>query len=304
MDMLHEVPLIVDIKRHSLEDGPGIRTVVFFKGCPMRCDFCQNPETQNINAEIAFSAAACIGCRACETICPENAIDLNLPGRIRRNICTGCGRCTDACPGNGLRRIGKQYSVDEIVEIVLRDMAYYRHSGGGVTLSGGECTMHAAFLESLLAKLRKADLHVILETSGFFDYTTFSKSILPFIDGIYFDIKILDHENHQNHTGRPNRMILENFKRLLLETPEKVFPRVPLVPGVTDTEENLQAIVDFLHESGARRPVLLPYNPAGLEMYDKIGKPRPESAGSFMKIEEEIRINHYVDDYVKTRSTF
>lgn len=297
MKLRAEGPHIVDIKRHSLEDGPGIRTVVFFKGCPMRCTFCQNPETQNPGPEIAFSSAACIGCGACETRCPAGAVSLATPGRIIRNRCTGCGACAEACPGNGLRLIGKRYHVDELMEIVLRDRAYYRHSGGGVTLSGGECTMHHPFLESFLINLKAENIHVVLETSGHFDYQAVSQNVLPYVDCVYYDIKIIDSRDHCAATGRSNTVILENFWRLVKECPEKVFPRIPLVPGITATEGNLRGIVDFLDRCGARNAVLLPYNPAGRGMYEQLGKPAPSGGESFMRIQDEYEIREFVKDY-------
>jgi pyruvate formate lyase activating enzyme len=191
-------------------------------------------------------------------------------------------------------------SVDEIMEIVLKDLAYYRHSGGGVTFSGGECTMHSAFLELLLARLKEGHLNVMLETSGYFDYAEFSKSVLPYVDYIYYDIKIMDPDLHLASTGCSNKLILENFKRLLRQSPEKVFPRVPLVPGITDTGENLKAIVDFLYGSGARNPILLPYNPAGMEMHEKLGRARPVASGPFMGTEAGKKIREFVNEYARS----
>ncbi len=149
------LPLIVDVKKNSREDGPGIRSVVFFKGCPLRCVFCQNIEAQEPGAEIAFSAKECINCALCEDACPQEAVDLEFPGRIHRDKCTRCGKCADACPGRGLRVVGSYYSVEGLTEILLRDESFYRHSGGGVTLSGGECTLYPDYVELLLRGLKE-----------------------------------------------------------------------------------------------------------------------------------------------------
>ena len=244
MDNLTEIcklPLVTDIKRHSFEDGPGIRSVVFFKGCLLHCIFCHNPETQNPRMEIAFSTRECIRCGNCEQACPEGAIDLDFPDRIDRGKCNSCGKCAEDCPGKGLRSIGKYYSIETLTEILLRDLSFYRHSGGGVTLSGGECTLYPDYLCSLLNCLKEKQIHIVLETSGYFDYQIFRTYILPYLDLIYYDIKFADPEVHRKYTGKGNHTIIGNLKRLLEEPGIEVQPRVPLVPGITATGENLKS---------------------------------------------------------------
>lgn len=284
---MNNLPLIVDIKRHSLEDGPGIRSVVFFKGCPLRCIFCHNPEAQSPEVEVAFSARDCIKCENCKDACPRGAIDFELPGRIHREKCTRCGRCTTVCPGRGLRLIGSYYPAEFLIEILMRDIAFYRHSGGGVTLSGGECTLYPDYLEALLKPLKARGVHVVLETSGYFDYDAFKQKILPYIDLIYYDIKFANTSAHIQYTGKPNQRILENFRLLLREEGVEVHPRIPLVPGITSTEENLSGIVDFLCEAGGESVSLLPYNPMWIEMAVSLGRPRPPLPEGFMKPDEE-----------------
>ena len=285
--MLGKLPLIVDIKRGSLEDGPGIRSVVFFKGCPLRCIFCHSPETQDPKREIAFSPRECIHCGRCADACPEGAIDLELPGRIDRERCTRCGTCAGVCPGKGLRLIGSHYPVETLVEILLRDLPFYRHSGGGITLSGGECTLFPDYLEALLKLLKARGIHVTLETSGYFDYRAFREKVLPSIDLIYYDIKIADPRAHKSSIGKGNRRILSNLGLLLQEKGVEVHPRVPLVPGLTATEENLSGIIHVLCEAGARDVSLLPYNPLGIEMAVSLGRPKPPLPEHFMKPDEE-----------------
>jgi len=284
------LPLIVDVKRHSLEDGPGIRTVVFFKGCPLRCIYCHNPETQDQGVEIAFSAAECILCGKCEHVCPEGAIDLHIPGRIRRKRCVRCGKCAGACPGKGLRLIGSYYPLETLTEILLQDLPFYRHSGGGITLSGGECTLYPEYVSDLLQSLKANNIHVVLETSGYFDYHTFKEKILPHLDFIYYDIKIADPAAHRRYMGKSNQRILRNLRHLLQEKGIEVHPRVPLVPGITATRENLSAIADILYEMGAEDVSLLPYNPLGLEMAPNLGKPRPPLPQGFMTPDEQREI--------------
>lgn len=284
---MDDFPLIVEIKRHSLEDGPGIRSVVFFKGCPLRCLFCHNPEAQEPGLEILFSPTECISCGACAEACPMGAASLGLTERIDRERCRRCGRCVQACPGRGLRQVGTFYPVEELAELLLRDRAFYRHSGGGITLSGGECSLYPGYVEPLLRLLKPAGVHVVLETSGFFSYETFRRRVLPLVDLIYYDLKIADPEAHARYTGRSNRRILENFRRLVQEGRVEVLPRIPLVPGVTATPENLAAIAALLRQEGIREAALLPYNPLGMEKLQTLGRPRPPLSEHFMPPEEE-----------------
>ncbi len=297
---MEDLPLIVKIKRHSLEDGPGIRSVVFFKGCPLRCVFCHNPETQDPLPEIAFFARECIGCGACAGACPQGAIELEHRSRIRRDQCVRCGACADACPAGSLRRIGTAYSVEALTEILLRDLSFYRHSGGGVTLSGGEPTMWPGYVGDLLKGLKAKGVHVVLETSGFFDWDEFEEAILPYLDLVYYDVKLADSEGHRKHVGTDNRGILGNLRRLLREDVE-VHPRIPVVPGITATRENLSAIVDLLCEIGAPDISLLPYNPLGLEMYANLGRPKPPLPEAFMKPEQEDEIRAFVADMIRQK---
>jgi pyruvate formate lyase activating enzyme len=276
-------PLIVDIKRHSLEDGPGIRTIVFFKGCPLKCAFCHNPETQSPEAEIAFYPEQCIHCGLCEKACENRAIRFEDPGtRIDRKRCLRCGACAEICPARALRVVGTGYSVPELVEILLADLPFYESSGGGVTLSGGECTLFPDYLEELLKALKSKNLHVAIETSGYFHYDTFRSQILPHVDLIFADIKLGDPEAHKHFTGKSNRLILSNAKRLIENGKAPVKFRVPLIPNVTATAWNLIQIAAFLKTMKIKKASLLPYNPLGLEKWERIGKPAPDLPQTFM----------------------
>ncbi len=280
-------PLIVDVKRGSLEDGPGIRTVVFFKGCPLRCVFCHNPEAQQPEPEIAFAEERCIRCGACVRACPRAAIDLGSPSRIDRAGCDRCGLCVAACPGPALRLIGKYWAVEDLAELLLRDTPFYRHSGGGVTLSGGECTMFPDYLEALLRLLKQREIHVALETSGCFDYAAFASKILPWLDLIFFDVKFIDPGLSVTYLGQSNDRILDNLRRLQAQSAVEVYPRIPLIPGITDSPENLTAIVDHLCRLGAGSVSLLPYNPLGLSAYARLGRPAPGLPPRFTGPEQE-----------------
>jgi pyruvate formate lyase activating enzyme len=215
---------------------------------------------------------------------------MEFPGRIHRDSCVRCTTCASVCPGKGLRRIGTHYSAETLSEILLRDLPFYRHSAGGVTLSGGECTLYPNYLESLLKRLKEKGVHVVLETSGYFNYHTFKDKILPFVDLIFYDLKIADPEAHKNYTGKSNRRILRNLRWLMQEQGVEIHPRIPLIPGITATRENLSAIIDFLYEAGAKDISLLPYNPMGIEMAVSLGNPRPPLPERFMTPAEEKEI--------------
>ena len=287
---MNGTPLIVDIVRDSRVDGPGIRTVVFFKGCPLRCVFCQNPEAQETVPEIAFFLDKCIQCDHCAEACSRGAIQVSLQGRIVRDRCDACGQCAEACPTGAIRRIGRSYDLQELETTLLRDESFHRCSNGGVTFSGGECTMFPDYLAQLLKVLKRHDAHVVLQTCGWFDYDRFAKQLLPCIDLIQFDLKFADPELHERFTGRSNAGIVENLRRLLHENPRKVEPRIPLIPGITATEANLFALVRLLRDAGALTFRLLPYNPLGFSMWEALGRSRPNVPDHFMDRSEEERI--------------
>ena len=204
-------PLIIDIKGHSLDDGPGIRSVVFIKGCPLRCSWCQNPESQRTTAELSWDREKCIKCGACAQICPEQAISGNNPFFIDRKACSLCFACVETCPAGALRQVGKAMTVDEIVANVLRYRSFFDTSGGGVTLSGGEPTMYMDFSAALLRRFKEEGLHTLLETCGHFDRDRFENLIFPWIDTIYMDIKIADRKKHQGPLRHFQRFDIEKF---------------------------------------------------------------------------------------------
>lgn len=295
-------PLIVDIKRDSGEDGPGIRTVVFFKGCPLRCVFCHNPEAQEAGPEVAFREEFCMRCNECAEACPRAAIRPEYSGHIDRAQCDGCGQCVAVCRGGALRVIGTYWPVEKLVEELLRDVPFYRHSGGGVTLSGGECTMFPDYLQGLLQKLRSHGVHIALETSGYFEYRTFSRQILPYLDLILFDVKIAKREESIRFLGGSSRRIRRNLLLLLAQDTVEVHTRIPLIPGITDGHTNLAAIVDFLCSAGARNVSLLPYNPLGLAMYPRLGRPVPALPWTFTAPEREQQVFDMFQDIVAERT--
>jgi pyruvate formate lyase activating enzyme len=251
--------LIANVKRNSLDDGPGIRSVVFFKGCPLRCAWCQNPETLSTRAEIQRSGDLCTRCEACVDVCP---VHVARPGTDAQDAsgCQRCGRCVEACTPRARRLVGTPANVEDLARLLARDAPFYRRSGGGVTLSGGEPTVHAHLAGRLAARLDEAGIPVLLETCGLFGWTPFERHLLPHISTVYFDLKLADDHRHREATGHSNRRILQNLRRLVARTID-LLVRVPLVPGLTDDAENLTAIARHLRSLGLDRLALLPYNP-------------------------------------------
>jgi len=284
--MKNQKPLILEIKRHALDDGPGIRTTIFFKGCPLRCIWCHNPESMEAGIEIGFFPADCIKCGDCVRACPIGAAGIDVPGRIDRSLCNRCGRCAEVCPGHALRQMGRHYEVDELLEIVLRDKVYYETSGGGVTLSGGEPSLHLDYASQLLQKLKSCGVHTVIETSGFFEWSPFRTELLEYLDLVLFDIKIADPQLHSEYTGKKNDIILENLTRLVGERADAVVARVPLIPGITACSYNLQKISDILRGLGLKRCWLLPYNPLGFSKRKTIGKPMIDMPARMLSEEE------------------
>ncbi len=257
-------PLIFEIKRNSLDDGPGIRTVIFFKGCPLSCSWCQNPEGRCPRVEISFDRKKCIDCKTCLNICKNSALDRHPLYFIEREKCDLCFECADNCPTEALARVGRHISVQEIMDAVVRDIPFFNTSGGGVTLSGGEATLYMPFASKLLQALKQQDISTLLETCGHFDFQAFDELIYPWLDQIYYDLKFFDSGFHRKYCGVPNDQILENFEKLYarsLDGGVPILPRIPLVPRLTAVKTNLRALAAFLRKNKARQVSLLEYNP-------------------------------------------
>ncbi len=236
--------MIFNVQRYALNDGPGIRTTVFLKGCPLRCRWCQNPESFHLQPEIGFRRERCMNCNSCLDICPRDAI---IPGdafRVDPVRCNACGACVDVCPSGALFSIGRRYTVAELLSEVQRDAAFYAESGGGVTLSGGEPVLQFEFVLAFLKACKEAGLNTAIETNGFMPKEKYAK-LLPFLDHIYFDLKLMSSADHKQWTGTDNAAILENA-RWLVESGAPVVFRVPLIDGMTAIEPNINAIGLFL----------------------------------------------------------
>lgn len=263
--------LLVDIKRNALDDGPGIRTLVFFKGCPLSCVWCQNPEAKSLHKEISFNKDICSECGSCLEVCNQNAIDFSYQFRIYRSNCNLCGKCIEICPNDALKFVGQNYSIESLIEIILKDRVFYNNSGGGVTLSGGEPLYHIDYVKNLVKKLKKKAIHICIETCGYYNQEKFYEHILPFIDLIYFDLKIYEPDLHAKFCSVSNEKILANFEDLIKNQSIEVIPRIPLIPNITDTDENLSKLANYLITLNIRKIILLPYNPLWLSKTATIG---------------------------------
>ncbi len=267
--------LIGSIERYSLHDGPGIRTTVFFKGCQIDCPWCHNPELKSSRREIAFYPERCLMCGDCQAACPEQAIDLKLPERIKRDICTGCGLCASVCPSDALKVVGRYMTVETVMEVLLRDRNFYAQSGGGVTLSGGEPTLQMEFASRLLISLKDYEIHTAIETNGLFEWKAFEALLLPYLDLLYMDLKIADSARHKKITGAGNKIIVQNIGNVARLRADDLVVRIPLIPGYTDDQKNIFEIKALLKKLGVKRGEFLPYHPFGKSKAQRIGKDIP-----------------------------
>jgi pyruvate formate lyase activating enzyme len=257
MSLPHQA-IVFDVQRFSIHDGPGIRSVVFFKGCSLACAWCQNPEAKQASPELAYYQERCLpGCTRC-LVCPEDALHADRARRVDFTRCTACGACVDVCPAGALRRVGRSWAAAELLEAVLRDRAFYEASGGGVTLSGGEPVLHASFLAEFLPIVEAEGLHVALETCGAYPFELL-EPLLPRLDLVLFDVKAADPLRHGRYTGQDNLQILENLAELRRRrVPLEV--RMAVIPGWNSDAENVEATAKLLRELGVETLTLLPYN--------------------------------------------
>ncbi len=268
---------IFDIQRYSVHDGPGIRTTIFFKGCPLSCLWCSNPESQSPKAQILYFKQLCKGCGECIKACTRQAISI-ADGFLHfdREKCVSCGACAEACLYGARILSGRLMSVDEICEIVSRDWRIYMQSGGGVTCGGGEALMQPGFLHSLLMKLHEElGYNTCLDTSGYVSWQVF-ETLLPYLDLVLLDIKHMDPHAHRELTGTDNALILNNAREL----GKRTFPvliRVPLIPNENDDSANFHALGNFLRVNCLKDVELMPYHTYGLNKYDALGKEYPLS---------------------------
>jgi pyruvate formate lyase activating enzyme len=278
--------VVFDIQRYSIHDGPGIRTTVFLKGCPLRCVWCQNPESQNREPELLLNRTLCGGCGQCIPVCTVFANSLlGRRSQIDRTKCVRCGTCVITCPNQARRLSGKFMTVDEVLKVVRKDLKFYEVSGGGITLSGGEATFQPDFAAALLRKSKELKIHTALETCGYVSWKVLDQ-LLPYVDLVLYDIKHWDSEIHKRGTGVSNQIIFENAKRVAEIKPMKA--RVPLIPGFNDSEHDIRSIASFIGSLPNQIEMdLLAYNPLGEGKYERLGKGEKEH--------KEVQTETYVD---------
>ena len=273
--------LVLNIQKYSVHDGPGIRTNIFMKGCPLSCLWCSNPESQSYEPELAFNAGRCLTfskCTRCLQACLRGAITRGEGDtlHIDRALCAGCPRsCVEACPSQGLIVYGRERTVDDVLQLVEQDAAFYTRSGGGLTLTGGEPLMQGEFAVALLRDARRRRIKTAVETCGFVPWKTIEASS-QYLNFVLYDIKHMDSQVHQEQTGGPNEIILENFRRLAALDPKKpILARTAVVPGFNDTVEAITAIAEFVKPFANVRYELLPYHRLGTQKYHFLNRVPP-----------------------------
>lgn len=263
--------IICEIEKFAIHDGPGIRTVVFFKGCPLRCLWCSNPETLKMNPQVYYNMNKCISCFSCINVCDDNSIEKNGDKiTINRDKCISCDKCIDICPVGALSKVGKDITVDKLFEEIIKDEAYFRNSGGGVTLSGGEVLLQSEFAAEFLKKCKEEYIHTAIETSGYADIDIIKK-VIRYTDFIMYDIKHTDDDTHKKLTGVSNKKIIDNLKKIS-ELNKKIVIRIPLIHGLNDSDTNIRNTCLIAELCGIQEIHILPYHEMGKEKYRQLEK--------------------------------
>ncbi len=265
--------MIFDIKKFSIHDGPGLRTTVFFKGCPLACVWCHNPESQRQGPEWMVYANRCLHCGACLDACPQGAITLEEQGpRTDEAVCLLCGACVTACYADARQLVGQRMSVAQVMAEIEKDVAFYDEGGGGVTFSGGEPLAQPDFLLALLRACREREIHTVLDTCGYASWSVLDR-VRPYVDLFLYDLKVMDDERHRRLTGVSNVLILTNVRELAARG-HRIRLRVPVIPGLNDDEDNLRRLGRFAADLPRLEGVdLLPYHATAADKYGRLERP-------------------------------
>lgn len=266
---MHLMADISNISRCSVHDGPGLRTVVYFKGCGLRCRWCHNPETLSGRRDIMYIPSKCIHCGRCIAVCPKHHIISGNDMVFEREGCIRCGKCADICPTGALESCGEKMTIEQVMTEVKKDRHYYAASDGGITLSGGECLLQSDFAAELLRICKKEGIHTVIETALFVPWANIEK-VLQYTDMFFADLKIADFQKHRLYTGQDNQIILENLRKLT-DTGAAVTLRIPLIPGVNDSLEDMDAIGCIIKDMGIIAVELLRYNYLAESKYQSVG---------------------------------
>ena len=260
---------LINIQRYSVHDGPGIRTTVFFKGCPLSCWWCHNPESEKPSHEIMFFKERCSNCGVCMKRCTEKAIEMlgNVPV-ADEDKCTLCGKCAEFCPSNAREYVGKDVTVQELMKEIIKDEVFYEESNGGVTFSGGEPLNHSEFLNEVLKSCKERGIHTTVDTSGFAAWKSFEK-IVDKVDLFLYDVKHMNNEKHKKYTGVGNATILENLKRLSAKG-ANIYIRMPIISGVNDDDDHVNEVIKFISSTNIIQVNLLPYHKVGMDKYRRL----------------------------------
>jgi len=271
--------IVCGIERYAIHDGPGIRTLIFLKGCPLNCIWCSNPETQKYLPELYYFIERCTLCGRCIKSCPVGCISQDIQKKMvitDRNKCTGCGKCVDICPVSARTFVGKYMTVDTVMKEIEKDIPFYSRSGGGVTLSGGEIIVQSEFAAEILKRCTREYIHTAIETTGFGLWEHLYE-IIRYANLVLFDLKHMDADKHREYTGVSNELILDNLSKLCSQG-IPIIIRIPIIPGYNDSEDNMKAIINFLNDKRNIIDVhLLPYHSLGVKKYVQLERQYPLS---------------------------